>query len=306
MKILVTGASGFIGSHVVRSFVSNGDEVHILLRENSNTWRINDLMPFLHIFRCDLLDSIAIRNYLQKVQPELCVHMAWYTEPGKYASSVENLRSLQFGIELLYQLTDIGCHKFIGIGTCFEYDFNCNTKYFAETSPTSPWNLYAATKIALSTVLQSMEKATGIRTSWVRLFYQYGPMEDERRLVPSLINSLLNDKPVQITKGEQVRDFLHVEDIAAAILAICQSDFHGEINVGLGQPITVKEIALQIGKLMGKPHLIQLGALPYRPDEPMFVCSDNGLLKNNTSWVPRHNLVSGLSETIKWYETNFK
>jgi nucleoside-diphosphate-sugar epimerase len=145
-----------------------------------------------------------------------------------------------------------------------------------------------------------------MQTSWARLFYQYGPMEDGRRVIPSLITSLLNDKPVQITKGEQARDFLHVEDVASAVFAICRSSLTGLINVGLGQPVTIKEIALQVGSLMGKSDLIQIGALPYRPNEPMFVCSDNSLLKSSTDWVPKYDLASGLSSTIKWHERNIK
>jgi nucleoside-diphosphate-sugar epimerase len=302
MRVLITGASGFIGSHVTRLLVANGHEVSVILRESSSLWRIEDILNSIRVIRCDL-GSMVVSQHIREIHPELCIHLAWYTEPGKYANSLENIASLQMSLSLLSQLAEVGCKQFIGVGTCFEYDFSLG--YFSEDSATNPWSLYAATKIAFSTVLQQFEFITGMEISWVRLFYQYGPMEDERRLIAGIITSLLKDKPVKITKGEQVRDFLHVEDMAAAILAVAQSHISGIINIGSGKPVTVKEIALNLGSLLEKSNLIQVGALPYRENDPMFVCSNNDLLKEKTDWKPKYTLTSGLKDTINWYKTKF-
>lgn len=301
MKILITGATGFIGSHLARLLVTQGLEVHIIIREKSNTWRIEDILPSLHIMYGDLeLESEKIEDYLQDIKPELCIHLAWYAEPGKYLNAQENLNSLQASIKLLSQLAKVGCKRFIGVGTCFEYDLSLG--YLSESSATKPLTLYAATKVALSTILKEFSFVSEIEIAWTRLFYQYGPMEDQRRLVAGTIASLMRDELMKTTKGEQVRDFLYIEDVASAIWSVARSNLTGIVNIGSGQPVTVKEIVIQLGHLLGKSHLINLGALPYRSNESMFICANNYLLKENTDWIQKYNLQIGLEHTVKWYK----
>ncbi|REJ53552.1 MAG: NAD(P)-dependent oxidoreductase [Microcystis wesenbergii TW10] len=299
MKVLITGASGFVGSHVARLLVAEGCEVHALVRESSNRWRIQDILPSMYLWQSDLVAFENMNAYLQEIKPELCIHLAWYAVPGKYLNSQENLDSIQASINLLSQLAELGCKRFVGIGTCFEYDLSLG--YLSESSLTKPITLYAATKVALSTILQQFAQITEMEIAWIRLFYQYGPMEDERRLIPGIISSLLRDEVVKTTKGEQIRDFLHIEDVASAIWAVAKSNVSGVVNVGSGQPVTVGQIALELGNLLGKPDLIHLGALPYRPNDPMFICANNELLRKKTDWTQKYNLTTGLKNTIKWY-----
>jgi nucleoside-diphosphate-sugar epimerase len=300
MKVLITGASGFVGSHVARLLVAEGCEVHALVRESSNRWRIQDILPSMYLWQSDLVAFENMNAYLQEIKPELCIHLAWYAVPGKYLNSQENLDSIQASINLLSQLAELGCKRFVGIGTCFEYDLSLG--YLSESSLTKPITLYAATKVALSTILQQFAQITEMEIAWIRLFYQYGPMEDERRLIPGIISSLLRDEVVKTTKGEQIRDFLHIEDVASAIWAVAKSNVSGVVNVGSGQPVTVGQIALELGNLLGKPDLIHLGALPYRPNDPMFICANNELLSRKTDWTQKYNLTKGLKNTIEWYK----
>jgi nucleoside-diphosphate-sugar epimerase len=300
MKVLITGASGFVGSHVARLLVAEGCEVYALVRESSNRWRIRDILPSMYLRQSDLVAFENVNTYLQEIKPELCIHLAWYAVPGKYLNSQENLDSIQASINLLSQLAELGCKRFVGIGTCFEYDLSLG--YLSESSLTKPITLYAATKVALSTILQQFAQITEMEIAWIRLFYQYGPMEDERRLIPGIISSLLRDEVVKTTKGEQIRDFLHIEDVASAIWAVAKSNVSGVVNVGSGQPVTVGQIALELGNLLGKPDLIHLGALPYRPNDPMFICANNELLRKKTDWTQKYNLTTGLKNTIKWYK----
>ncbi len=302
MKVLITGASGFVGSHVARLLVAEGCEVHALVRESSNRWRIQDILPSMYLWQSDLVAFENMNAYLQEIKPELCIHLAWYAVPGKYLNSQENLDSIQASINLLSQLAELGCKRFVGIGTCFEYDLSLG--YLSESSLTKPITLYAATKVALSTILQQFAQITEMEVAWIRLFYQYGPMEDERRLIPGIISSLLRDEVVKTTKGEQIRDFLHIEDVASAIWAVAKSNVSGVVNVGSGQPVTVGQIALELGNLLGKPDLIHLGALPYRPNDPMFICANNELLSRKTDWTQKYNLTKGLKNTIEWYKVH--
>ena len=300
MKVFITGATGFIGSHVTRLLLSEGCEVHALVRESSDLWRINDVVPSLRLVRCDLLAFDALNAHLERIQPDLCIHLAWYAVPGKYLTSLENLSLLNASLHLASRLASLGCQRFVGIGTCFEYDTRLG--YLSETSPTRPRNLYAASKLALQVVLEQLANTTGMEVAWLRLFYQYGPFENERRLVPSIICSLLRHQVAKVTQGEQIRDFLHVEDVAAAIWAVAQSDLSGAVNIGSGKPVAVRDIVTRIGAILNRPELIAPGALPYNPSDPLFICANNRRLTESTTWVPRHDLEQGLQHTIVWWQ----
>ena len=304
MKIFLTGATGFIGSHVGRLLVHEGCEVHALIGERSNLWRIEDIVPLLHRVQCDLLAFEELDAHLRRIQPDLCIHLAWYAVPGQYLKSVENLNLLSASLHLASRLADLGCKRFIGIGTCFEYDTSLG--YFSEQSPTRPHNLYAATKLATQITLEQLAHTTGMAIAWARLFYQYGPFEDEQRLVPSVICSLLRNQIVKATKGEQVRDYLYVEDVAAAIWAVALSDLLGPVNIGSGKPVAVRDIVTRIGAILNRPELVQIGALPYTASDPMFICANNRLLAENTSWVPRYNPEQGLRQTVEWWQKYLK
>lgn len=297
----MTGATGFIGSHVARLLVREGYEVHALIRPRSNLWRLRDILPSLQVVSCELLASEELSEQLSRIQPDLCLHLAWYAEPGKYLASTENVRLLTASLNLASRLAELGCKKLVAAGTCLEYDTRLGL--LSERSPTRPQSLYAASKLALCLLLEQLASKSGMRVAWLRFFYQYGPFEDERRLVPSVIRSLLRNQPVKVTPGEQVRDYLHVEDVAAAVFAVALSDLSGPVNIGSGKPVTVREIVTTIGALLHRPHLVELGGLPYEPSDPMFVCADNRLLVENTNWVPRYNLEQGLRQTVDWWQS---
>ncbi len=300
MKVLITGANGFIGSHLTRLLVKTNFQVYALVRPNSNLSRIQDILSQLELWQGDLLDNEQLSSYLDQIRPDICLHLAWYAVPGKYLEARENLSMLNASLNLASKLAELGCQKFIGIGTCIEYDTALG--YFSESSPTKPTNLYATTKLALQQVLTEWGKTVEMEVAWIRLFYQYGPGEDIRRLIPMVICSLLQSKPAQLTRGEQIRDYLHVEDVAAAILAVAKSNLSGVVNVGSGKPVTVAEMALTVAKILGKTDLLDLGAIPYRTGDPMFICANNQLLLSQTDWSPKYTLEEGLANTIMWWQ----
>jgi len=302
MKVCVTGAGGFIGSHLTKLLVSLGCEVYTIVRESTDLWRIQDILTSLNILKCDLGDIKRVNAYLTEIEPELCIHLAWYAVPGKYLNGRENLESLNASLNLASHLADVGCKRFVGVGTCFEYDFSYG--YLSESSPTKPLSLYAASKMALCTVLEQLSQNTGMEVAWARLFYQYGPLENERRLVPSVISSLLRGEVVKTTKGEQIRDFLHIKDVASAIWSIASSNLSGVVNIGSGQPTTVRDMITKITSILGTSHLVDWGALPYRLNDPMFVCANNQLLREGTDWKQKYDLCTGLEDTISWYQNN--
>ncbi|MCX6024293.1 MAG: NAD(P)-dependent oxidoreductase [Chloroflexi bacterium] len=301
MRTLLTGATGFIGSQTARALVRDGHEVFALIRPGSNTWRIDDLLPSLHIVPCDLTDTDELNAHLERIQPEMALHLAWYAQPGVYLTSDLNIRHLAASLAFAAGLAKAGCRRLLVSGTCAEYDQSLG--YLSETSPVRPTTLYAACKVALHVALTHLAGTTGMDVVWPRIFYVYGPFEDEQRLLPAVITPVLRGQPTRLTGGEQIRDYLHVEDVAGALLAVAGSDLTGTVNVGSGAPVTVREMALRIGEMAGRPDLVRLGDLPYRAGDPMFVCANNRLLADRTGWKPRYSLEQGLEQTVAWWRT---
>ena len=296
---MVTGAGGWIGSRLLRWLVErNAGDVFALVRPGADRSRLREIERRLTIIEADLLDQASVERQLDIVRPDTCVHFAWYAVPGLYLESPENLRSLQASIALATRLAERNCHRFVGVGTCFEYamqDHRLN-----ESSPTEPKSLYAASKLAFRLLLEQIAKASRMEWLWARVFYQYGPEEDHRRLVPTVVRALLAGEPALLTSGEQARDFLHVDDVASAIGTAAASELDGVVNIGSGRPVRVADLATKVGAIIGRPDLIRLGARPTDPADPPFVCADATRLES-TGWRPTYNLDTGLADTIEWF-----
>jgi nucleoside-diphosphate-sugar epimerase len=231
-------------------------------------------------------------------RPEVCVHLAWKGWSGK-AEADANLSSLGVSLELLRKMPELACPRFVAAGTCFEYDLSAAV--LSESTPLRPHDLYGGCKKSLFEVAQEFSALTGVSVVTPRIFYSYGPLEDARRLVPSITQALLRGEIAKATAGEQVRDYLHAADIASAIWAIAQSDATGAVNVASGEPVTIAQIATRIADLLGRSELLQLGALKYRDGEPMHILGDAGRLRS-LGWAAKHTLDTGLAETVEWWQ----
>jgi nucleoside-diphosphate-sugar epimerase len=297
MKVLLTGATGFVGNHAARALIRGGHEVWATVRADSDRARIADIEPELHLIEHDLLrDGVHI---LAAIEPELCVHTAWYTEPGRYLTARVNVDLVAASARLALALADGGCRRFVGVGTCFEYDVDRGQ--LSEETPPRPRHLYSASKLSLFLLLEQIEPLTGMETAWARLFYMYGPHEDERRLVASVARALLRGERVDVTPGEQIRDFLHIEHVGTALTAIALTTIRGAVNVGSGEPVTVREIVETLSRLAGRDDLISLGARPYPDDEPMVVYANTDRLRGNVGWRASYTLAAGLAATVAWW-----
>lgn len=299
MRILVTGAAGFIGSQVVRGLLRSGHEVTALVRPATPPDRLDEVAGRLSFIRASLEDD-GLATALRLAQPERCIHLAWYAEPGKYLDAPENIGCLSASLRLLETLAGCGCRHVVMAGTCAEYDSDLG--YLREDGPIRPRTLYAATKLALNLVAGVRAAQLGIGLAWARLFYLYGPDEDPRRLVPALITTLLDGKPFDASPGRQVRDYLHVADVAAAFIALAERGASGTFNVCSSEPVTMLQLIGTVGEITGRSDLIRFGAVPYGDWDPAFICGDNRRLRTGTSWLPRHPLPQGLAATVEWWK----
>jgi len=298
MKVLLTGAGGFIGSHLARLLVSSGESVTAILKPSSDRWRLADLQS-LRTLDCDISDREYLQERLIEDRPDVCIHLAWHGWSGPSLTAEENLSSLAASAELLRAVADAGCRRFVGVGTCFELDTAAGM--LSETTPAQPKDLYGVCKHSLWMAAQALSPIAKMEVAWARVFLVYGPFDDERRLVPSLALSLIRGEPARTTPGEQIRDIVHVEDAASAIWAIARSSYTGAVNVASGVPVKVAAIARQIGDIVGRPELLHIGALPYRASDPPVLVADTTLLRNTIGWAPRYDLTMGLTQTVEWW-----
>ena len=298
MRILITGASGFLGAQLTRAMVTAGHDVVALTRARDIPPRLRGLEERITLASGELADTAAIRAVVAAARPEVCLHLAWYAEPGKYLSAPENLPALKASLELVEILAAAGCRRVVGAGTCAEYDTDAG--FLREEGATRPATLYAAAKLSLCLLGEPLAKAAGMSFAWARIFYPYGPGEDERRLVAAAIGAVLDGRAFAATPGEQVRDYLHVTDVAAAFRVLAECDASGVFNVASGVPVTVRHLLETVGRVTGRPELIRVGALPYRAWEPMMICGNVSRLKA-LGWVPSFALESGLEDTVSWW-----
>jgi nucleoside-diphosphate-sugar epimerase len=298
-QVLLTGASGFLGRHAILPLVQRGFDVHCIYRttkpdtipdEKNVTW-----------YRADLLNTNDIKNLFDIVSPAYLLHFAWDITPGTYLESIKNYDWLVSSLHLLHEFAESGGTRVVCAGTCFEYDLASGycTEYL---TPTVPSTYYGSCKHYLQSISEKYADKKGFDFAWGRIFYPYGPYEYPTRLVPSVIQSLLKDEPAQCTHGNQIRDFLHVADVADAFAAILDSEVNGIINIGSGKPVSIKDLVMQIAKLLGKEDDIRLGALPAREDEPQFIVADTGRLKTEVQWSQKYSLAEGIMDTISWWK----
>ncbi|MCH6268414.1 NAD-dependent epimerase/dehydratase family protein [Neobacillus citreus] len=297
-RILVTGANGWIGSHVIKKLIEKDFEVHAVSRKFVNT-----PMKKCKWHRADLLILKETRNLIENIKPTHLLHFAWEATPGEYWRSLNNYLWVQASIELLYNFAKYGGKRAVFAGTCAEYDWSYG--YLSENiTPCSNKPPYASAKNALQSLVRSFSESVGLSSAWGRIFFLYGPKEHRSRLVPTVINSLINNKQALCTHGEQYRDFLHVEDASEAFVSLLESDAQGPVNIASGHSIQVKEMISRIADKLGKSELVKLGAIPFPDTEPLFIGANTKLLKDEIKWSPKIDLDRGLERTIAWWRKN--
>ena len=295
MRVLITGAAGFFGSRAALHFPA--DDVHLCDRGEAAWTRVDALTVRGTRHEVDLTDPSATRELLLAVRPDVVVHLAWYAVPGQYLTSTQNFGHVHAATTLFMAAKEAGCKRFCAAGTCFEYDTSLGV--LREDSATKPLHLYSAAKLATYLMLERAAALSGLSFAWLRFFFPYGPLEAPGRLFSHTIAELIAGRAAKTTPGEQVRDFMHVDDIGRAVATIARADITGIVNVGSGVAVTVKDAVTEIAKACGHPELLMLGAMPYREGDPMHVQADVTRLRS-LGFVPEFDLASGIRDTVAW------
>lgn len=265
--IALTGATGFVGRQVLRALLEHDQSVRVIKRPQASLpdWSMN--AHRLEIATtADLFAETDAGLDALTTGVDTLIHAAWYAKPGEYLSSPCNLDCLTGTLRLAQAFQRAGGRRFIGVGTCFEYDVSA--RVLSSDTPLRPGTLYAAAKASTYQLLGQLLPAAGIEFAWCRLFYLYGEGEDPRRLVPHLHARLSAGEPAELTSGTQIRDFLDVREAGERMAAIALGETQGAVNICSGVPITVRQLAERIGDEYGRRDLLRFGARPDNPFDP--------------------------------------
>ncbi len=296
MSTLVTGADGFIGSRIVHNLVARGEEVTAFVRPGTPLRRISNVSK-IRIVRCDLADHEEVSRLIPEILPRRVVHLAWFTKPGLYWQSKKNISCIEDGIHLAGTLASTGCERLLVTGTCAEYDWRFGV-HDESVTPTWPHSLYGATKHALHVVLDNMLAGTGLSLVWPRLYFVYGHDEAPGRLVSNALSSIARGEDFPCTEGLQVRDYIEVEDLASALVAVLYASVCGSINVGSGHPVSVRHLVERLFAISKSPARPLFGALPAMQDQPPLLCPELGRLRNEVGWDNARSIDMGIEKMM--------
>ena len=291
-RVLVTGASGFIGRHCLPILLERDYEVHGVYLENSVP------MPNIIWHQADLLDPHDTLALVSEISPSHLLHFAWYAKPGKFWTAVENLAWVEASLGLLRAFTQNNGERAVFAGSCAEYDWRYG--YCSESvTPLAPASMYGTCKNALRLLLGSFTEQIGLSFAWGRIFFLFGPHEYEERLVASVTHSLLEGRTALCSHGNQVRDFLYVQDVADAFVSLLDSVVLGPVNIASGKPITLQALVFKIAEIIGADSgLVKLGALEAPINDPALLVAAVERLSAEVGWIPTFSLDRGLEQTI--------
>jgi dTDP-6-deoxy-L-talose 4-dehydrogenase (NAD+) len=299
-RILITGSTGFIGSAVLRQALAAGHEVGVLLRPGHAAPRTDSpasTSPASPAVTA-LTGSMAQPPWedLRRFSPDTLIHCAWIATPGVYLESPENELHAQWSEALALGLVEQGLRQLVVLGTCIEYRMGSARLHETET-PLEPTTPYARAKDQLRRrLVEQLADHPGVRMAWGRVFYPYGEGEHPARLCSSLISSLRRGDEVVLKTPESTKDYIHISDLAGAILRVAEAQMDGPVNLGTGSGVTVREIADRLATLLERTDRVRV-ASPAAPDPLGFIVADAGRLRK-LGWEPKVTLESGLRRLI--------
>jgi nucleoside-diphosphate-sugar epimerase len=296
-RVLLTGATGFIGRHAISPLLGRGFDVHVLGRsrpdpatQNGASWH-----------QVDLLDVEEMKAAVEEIGASHLLHFAWYTEHGKYWEAPENLDWVALSLHLIRTFHLAGGRRAVVAGTCAEYDWSgdcCDA-----TTPLTPASLYGASKNALREVLDAYARSSELSAAWARVFFTYGPAEQPNRVIAAVSRALVTGEPVRCSPGLQVRDFLYVEDVADAFAALLDSTATGALDIGSGEGVRLRDILLRLEQIAGRRDLVRFDEALQR-QEPARIVADTRRLQSELQWRPGYELDEGLERTLSWWRAS--
>jgi nucleoside-diphosphate-sugar epimerase len=303
--LVVTGGSGFVGACIVRRALADGHEVHLLLRSESPLWRLEDVLPRVPVHRADLNDAAAVLEVMERVRPRAVLHLAAH---GAYESQEDGRRILGTNVigtyNVLQAAISAGAEVVVSAGSSSEYGYRDTP--MKESDVLRPNSVYAVAKAAqthLASLMASGDHKTAIVT--LRLFSAYGPWEEPTRLIPTLIRRARAGLPLEMVSPDIARDFVYVDDVVDAFLALDRlQGLRGEVlNLGSGVQSTLACVVEAVQQAVGRTSEVLWGAMPPRRWDSKCWQADPEKARRMLGWTARCSLREGVARMAAWMES---
>jgi nucleoside-diphosphate-sugar epimerase len=298
-RVLVTGATGFIGRQTLLPLRELGFDVHVVGRRAADD-------PTIAFHSGNLFDRDSVAKIVQEVKASHLLHLAWDTEPGRFWNTPLNLDWVGASLSLLRAFVEAGGKRAVMAGTCAEYLWGGDAPLDEKHSELSPSTLYGVSKDAVRRVVFAYAETASLSVAWGRIFFLYGPEEKPGRLVSDAVRSLGSGQPFATTDGRQLRDFMHVEDVARAFAMLLASDVRGAVNIATGKAVAVGSVLEAIVEETGAQGMLRLGARPRAADDPPVIEAACDRLRSEVGFRPRYALVEGIAQTVQWWRERYK
>jgi nucleoside-diphosphate-sugar epimerase len=295
MRVLVTGASGFVGRHTLPALTRLGCAVIASARHPGPP------APGVEWIAADLFAPGEAERVGREARADALLHLAWTAEPGKLWTDPANLDWVEATLRLVRSAAEAGTRRLCVSGTCFEYDWPEDGACIERVTPLRGHTLYDVCKDSCRRILEVYATQTGLSFAWARIFYLYGAGEHSARLISGIAQALLAGEPAQTTRGLAVRDFMDVRDAAAALACLLLSEVTGPVNIATGEGVSIAEIAKTLARIALRPDLSRPGALPDQPNDPPRIVADVTRLRKEVGVQAPRPLEQGLAETLDFW-----
>jgi nucleoside-diphosphate-sugar epimerase len=306
-RFLVTGATGFIGANLCRRLVEQGEEVHVIVRRQSNRWRIADLAGNLHMHEADICEADEVERVFAAARPDVIYHLATHGAYSYQTDGQQILITNVFGLwNLLQSAKKRGYELFVNTGSSSEY----GQKDFAmrEADVLEPNSFYAVAKSAQSLLCQHSSRMNELPIVTLRLFSVYGPWEEPKRFIPTLMMAAIEGRPIDMVSRETARDFVHIDDVVDAYLMIDKLKvLRGEIlNVGTGVQDSVAQVVQAMEEVISGRVDATWGKMAPRTWDSDVWVADASKLRRLTGFTPRTTIREGLARSLPWFRSHMQ
>ena len=313
-NVLITGASGFIGANLVHNLINTKDQIHILIRKQSNLWRLNNIISECNVHFVDISNIEEVKNIISEIKPEIVYHCATYgVYPNQKDVSKMDQTNIIGTLNLLKTLHENSeLKRLVNLGSVFEYGFTSNS--IKETDPTrgqrgEPFDSYSDTKVSQTRLVEHYSHQKQLPAVTLRIFTPYGIFEEPGRLISDVMVATVKKKPLEIFSRKAKRDFVHIDDVVNALIkASKKSGIDGEIfNIGSGTATSVEDLVNLVCEVTDVNLEVSWYDEKQREDDKTGTNGFADLQKvKKIDWKPEVSLKDGLSRTYNWFLENIK